>query len=259
VKYYELEHIEHTPGLRLVLTKGLPGPWGLAAKALFEIKGIDYITAAQHPGGDNSRLAALTGQTSAPVALYNKEKPAVLWSEILYLAERLNPEPGMIPGAMQQRALMFGLIHEIVGQNGFGWCRRLLMFEPMMRSPDPGAMMNELAGKYGYTEAAAGQASKRCLEIMDGLAVQLHQQHKLGSQYLVGDAVSAVDIYWAVFSSLLEPLPQILNPMPRGMRALYTAPPGIVEHMDTVLLDHRDMMYQHHLSLPLDYLCDDQQ
>lgn len=200
---------------------------------------------------------ALTGQTSAPVALYNAEKPAVLWSEILYLAERLNPEPRMIPAELQQRALMFGLIHEIVGQNGFGWCRRLLMFEPMMRSPDPGAMMNELAGKYGYSDQAAAQASKHCLEIIDGLAARLHQQHKLGSQYLVGDALSAVDIYWAVFSSMLEPLPQALNPMPAGMRAFYTAPAGIGEHIDTILLDHRDMMYQAHLSLPLDYLSDD--
>ena len=258
MNYYELEQIEHSPGLRLVLTAGLPGPWGLAAKALFEIKGIDYVAAAQHPGGDNSRLAALTGQTSAPVALFNEEKPALLWSEILYLAERLNPEPQLIPTGMQQRALMFGLIHEIVGQNGFGWCRRLLMFEPMMCRSDPGAMMIELAGKYGYSEAAVAQAGKRCVQIIDGLAAQLRQQHRLGSQYLVADTLSALDIYWATFCGMLDPLPQELNPMPTGLRGLYTAPADIVEHIDTLLLDHRDMMYQQHLSLPLDYLSDDQ-
>jgi quinohemoprotein ethanol dehydrogenase len=73
MKYHELENVVTRPGLRLILTESLPGPWGLAARALFDVKGIDYLAAAQRPDQDNQLLAELTGQTSAPVALYNDE------------------------------------------------------------------------------------------------------------------------------------------------------------------------------------------
>lgn len=254
MKYYELHEIESKPGLRLVLTVGMPGPWGLAARALFDFKGVPYLAAAQHPGGDNSRLQALTGQTSAPVALYNDEKPAVLWNEIIYLAERLAPAPRLVSADMLLRAQTFGLIHEIAGPNGFGWCRRLQMFQPMMQSPEPGAMMSELGYKYGYSDASAEAATQRCLNFLAGLAAHLHRQREQGSEYLVGSELSAADIYWAVFAGLLQPLPEQVSPMPPGMRDIYTAPPVLSEHLDAVLIEHRDRIYQRHLSLPLDYL-----
>ncbi len=37
-------------GLRLVLTSGVPGPWGEAAKAIFHVKGIDAPRIAQFGG-----------------------------------------------------------------------------------------------------------------------------------------------------------------------------------------------------------------
>lgn len=253
MKYHELEDVVTRPGLRLILTEGLPGPWGLAARALFDVKGIDYLAAAQRPDQDNQLLAELTGQTSAPVALYDDEKPAVLWNEIILLAERLAPQPALIPTDPLQRAQMFGLIHELVGPGGFGWCRRLQMFQPMMELPDPGPMMTSLGRKYGYTHAAAADASERCLTFLNALAGLLQEQ---GGDYFIGDRLSALDIYWAVFASLVQPLAQDDNPMPPGMRELYTASPEMVDATPRILLDHRDMMYQRHLSLPLDYLAD---
>jgi glutathione S-transferase len=198
-------------------------------------------------------LAALTGQTSAPVALYADEKPAILWDEIIYLSERLGPEPRLIPADARQRMDMFGVIHELVATNGFGWCRRLQMFQPMMQTQDPGPMMTALGYKYGYRESAAEQAGARCTAILQAIADRLHQQGERGSEYLVGDELSAADIYWAVFASFIDPLPQADNPMPAGIREIYTAPKALRDATDAVLLGHRDMMYQRHLNLPLDY------
>jgi|TARA_B110000977_G_scaffold169401_1_gene219345 hypothetical protein len=43
MEYKTVEEAKNLNGLRLALTAGVPGPWSEAAKALFRIKGIDYI------------------------------------------------------------------------------------------------------------------------------------------------------------------------------------------------------------------------
>ena len=49
---------------------------------------------------------------------WNDERPRSTWIEQLYLAERLQPEPALIPANADDRVLMFGLINEICGENG---------------------------------------------------------------------------------------------------------------------------------------------
>jgi hypothetical protein len=49
-----------------------------------------------------------TAQRSAPVAIWNDERPRSTWIEQLYLAERLQPFPALIPASIADRALMFG-------------------------------------------------------------------------------------------------------------------------------------------------------
>ena len=56
------------PGLRLVLTAGVPGPWGEAAKGLFFAKGISYTRVRQALGEANAELRAWTGFDNAPQA-----------------------------------------------------------------------------------------------------------------------------------------------------------------------------------------------
>ena len=47
--------------------------------------------------------------------------------------------------------------------------------------------------------------------VVDLIARHLEAQEKAGSRYLVGDSVSAADIYWATMSmSLLVPPPEIM-------------------------------------------------
>ena len=50
LQYRSFEEIIDHPGLRIVLVKGMPSPWGQAAKTIFEIKGLDYV--AEELGND---------------------------------------------------------------------------------------------------------------------------------------------------------------------------------------------------------------
>jgi hypothetical protein len=63
-------------GLRLVLTQGVPGPWSVAGRALFDIKRIRYTLVAQLLGTPNEALQQWTGQSSAPVAVLDEERPS---------------------------------------------------------------------------------------------------------------------------------------------------------------------------------------
>ena len=43
-QYIEVEDAIERPGLRLVLTAGVPGPWGESAKGILAVKGIEYLS-----------------------------------------------------------------------------------------------------------------------------------------------------------------------------------------------------------------------
>ena len=93
-------------------------------------------------------------------------------------------------------------------------------------------------------------------EILEVLADQLRRQHATGQKYLVGSALSAVDLYWACFSQMLEPYPEELAPMEHwpGLREGYTVrDPEVRGSLTPELLEHRDLIYREHLELPLDY------
>ncbi len=112
-------------GLRLVLVRGVPSPWSQAAKAILEIKGLPYVAAPLDVGAANAEIAAWSGQNSAPVVAWQGEKPINRWLDILLLAERLVPAPALLPANPLQRALAIGLGHEMLGERGIAWNRRL--------------------------------------------------------------------------------------------------------------------------------------
>ena len=95
LSYVDVEQARALGGLRLVLTQGVPAPWGMAARVLYEVKKIPFVAVIQQAGADNAALVAWTGHNSAPVAMYEDERPRALWSEQLMLAERLD----MVVGA----------------------------------------------------------------------------------------------------------------------------------------------------------------
>ncbi len=85
MKYLAVEEAIAAPGLRLVLTAGVPGPWGEAAKAMLAHKKLKYTPVFQEGGGENTALREWTGQTSAPVAIYDDLPPACHWFDLLML------------------------------------------------------------------------------------------------------------------------------------------------------------------------------
>ncbi len=257
--WVEVEDAIELPGMRLVLSRGFAGPWGEAARGILHVKGIPFTRVAQYSGMPNAELERWTGQTGAPVTIHGKQRPRSSWAGILLQAERLAPEPRLIPRDPDERALLFGLSHEICGEDGFGWNRRLMMLHGPEDAPEAvgglplAEMTARLREKYGYDADAAERAPARVAEIVRMLASRLRARREEGSAYLLGDALSAVDIYWAVFAAMLEPLPPDLCPMPDYSRQIYTVTDPVVrDALDPILLEHRDRIYHDHLELPVD-------
>lgn len=256
-RFVDVEEGRALSGLRLVLTTNVPGPWGEAAKGILHVKRLPFVRVRQEGGAPNEALAAWTGQTSAPVAVWNDERPRTTSLEILFLAERLAPEPALIPDDPDERARMFGYCHEIIGEQGLGWSRRLTLLHPILAATGDSAPapLQRMAGKYGYSGDAAAAASDRVVAILRMLGAQLERQRKAGRRFLVGDRLSALDIYWSTFAAMLAPLPEDLCPMQPGRRQLYTADGPMRDALDPALLAHRDFVYREYLELPVD--CND--
>ena len=175
------------------------------------------------------------------------------------LAERLSSEPSLIPVDPRERAFMFGLSHEIASEDGFAWNRRYQLLAPMLSAPDaetnPALAGGRLLGSsYGWSRDAVDRSNQRICQVLGLLSEQLADQKKAGREYLVGDTLSAVDLYWATFCAMIRPLPAELNPMPEAVRAGYAGiTPEVAAILDEDLIVHRDMIYERHLELPLDF------
>jgi len=244
----------NAPGLRLVLTAGVPGPWGESAKAILACKGLDYLPVYQEGGGENPELQAWTGQSSAPVAVYEDLPPVCHWLDLLMLAERLAPDVPLVPAEPGARARVLGLSALIAGVDGFAWNRRLQMIAPMMALDEPPEMAVRMARKYGFSPEALAAAPGKVAAIAGELDSTLAAQEALGRDYFVAGAVSAVDFYWANFAGMIKPLGPRDNPMPDYLRAVYEAVDEATAACLTPRLEaHRDRMYDRHIALPLDF------
>lgn len=258
MKYADPEEARDLPGLRLALTEGGPGPWSESAKAIFHVKNLAYTPVRQAAGGANEALAAWTGHRNAPIAVYESEPARAGWCEILLLAERLAPEPSLLPADCAARALAIGLAHEIAGEQGLGWSRRLVMlhdtFEARRNAGKAAGRMGFMAGLYGYSPDAARRAHARVVALLEMLSDRIEASHARGAHYLLGDELSAPDLYWACFAAMFAPLPDALCPMPAPLRTQYSVvDPQITRALRAPLLDHRDRIYAEHLKLPLDF------
>lgn len=254
--YVEVRDAIGMPGLRVVLTPGIPGPFSEAAKGILHVKQLPYVKVRQDVLGANPELLAWSAQTTAPVAAWNDEPPRSTWIEQLYLFERLAPQPALIPQDFDQRVTMIGLANELNGENGFSWNRRHIMVRDFTR-PDRDAATREiyakLGRKYWYSEEAAAQAPGRCADILQRLDAVLTRQQAAGRRYFIGDALSALDIYWACVAAMIDPLPDDLCPMAPLFRDVYTnTDPVLAAAASPALMAHRDWIYRQHLQLPID-------
>jgi len=254
--YHTVTEARDLPGLRLVLSMGTPGPWGISARALFSLRGVPFNPVGQHILQANEELVAWTGRRNAPVAVWNDEPAVDGWLEIMNLAERLGSGPSLFPDDPLERALAVGLSAEICGQGGFGWSRRLMMSAaaPLRMPGADDALPGQVMQGYGMGEHGLAAAPARVVGVLTALSRQLHRQRAAGSRYLVGSRVLACDVHWACFSLLVDRLPPEQCPLPEALRDMFASMTDEVRAaLDPVLIEHRDHVWREHIGLPLDY------
>jgi glutathione S-transferase len=188
------------------------------------------------------------------VAIYENERPRAGWAEILLLTERLAPAPSLLPADPAGRAVVFGLAHEICGEAGLGWSRRLQLVHAGLHNAGgfPERVAKYLGRKYGYSPEAGAASGRRVAELVGMLVARLKAQREAGSRYYVGNALTAVDVYSATFTAMFGALPPEQCAMDASTRAAFEIRDAQTEAaLDPILFEHRDMMYAEHLELPL--------
>jgi len=254
MEYVEPGTARTLPGLRLALTVGVPAPYAMSARAVFDLRGVAFIPVAQMPAAENADLKDWTGHRNAPIAVYDNEAPRAGWLEILNLAERLGEGPSLLPEDLEQRMLMTGLANELIGENGLVWNLRILMLG--FGGPERAAreaQRNPMYAEYGYSEAAREAAQGKCRQILEWFTEHVRGQQARGSNYLIGDRLTALDVYWAYFSLILKTLPPEDCPMPGGLRKSYDLCGEAMGDIDPLLIEQRDWIFANHLTLPMTF------
>lgn len=250
-----LEQALGAPGLRVAPVRaGLPSPWSEFVRACFHVKGIPYsLVDARNADRSFTLIKTLTGQESLPVVFWNDERPRSNWLEQLALAERISLEPRLLPDDLFERAKVVGLVAELCSEAGLGWHRRVMMIARLLTEPSFGererGIGQYLSKKYWHKTDSLEASTKRCEEIIlafAGLRV-------VGAEYLLGPTLTALDLAWAAFAALIQPLPEDLCPMKPLWRDLYTWMPSAASpHAVDSLLAHRERIYRSLLPLPID-------
>ena len=232
-------------GTRVTFVPGVQAMFSEALKNLCYVKRVP-LTRVLHPimgvdektGEDRqAKLFELTSQTSLPTMFHDDERPRNVWIEQLALAERIGTKdsPKLIPDNFEHRVDMFGLCAIILGEDGLTWNMRILIDTP-------------LAQKYGYSEEASSSAPEKISEVITLIDRRLEAQEKQGSRYLVGDALTAVDIYWATMSMTVLPVPLEIMPKTKqnqGMLMFFAANSEIPEIANA--LTERIKDHQHYI------------
>lgn len=242
-----------TTGTRVTFIPGIPALFAEALKNICYVKGIPLIRAL-HPmmgidkdtGADRQAvLYELTRQTSLPTMFHNDERPRNVWIEQLALAEQIGAAgtPKLIPEDFELRVDVFGLCAVVLAEDGFIWNMRILGDSPLGR-------------KYGYSEEASAAALGKMVEVIALIDRRLAAQEKLGSPYLVGESVSAADIYWATLSMSVLPLPPEIMPLTKqnqGMLKYFgknSQIPAVAEALTKRIKEHQHFILTTHCETP---------
>jgi glutathione S-transferase len=250
-----LEQALGASGLRVAPVRaGLPSPWSEFVRACLHVKRIPYqLVDARDAERGLAPIRALTGQESLPVVLWNDERPRVNWLEQLMLAERISDQPRLLPADPLERAKVVGLIAELCSESGFGWHRRVMMITRLLSEPAFGererGIGQYLAKKYRHNTDSVQGSTQHCEAVVATFA----GLQAAGHDYLLGSSLTALDLAWATFAALIQPLPEDLCRMRPLWRDLYTwapteTPPDAVES----LLAFRERIYRQWLPLPVE-------
>lgn len=245
--FVDLDAARTARGLRLVLAAGIPSPWSEAAKGIFRIKNVPFV--AVRLGPFDKEVKAWTRSRNAPAAMYDDEPARTGWADILELAERIAPEPSLVPRSPQDRVRMFGLAHETMGEGGLLWCGRLLTIAEGLASDGergfPPMVGQYLAPRYGFTPERLPLARARVSEGLAMLAGALGDR-----SYFFGEGPTALDVYAAAAVNILDPLPDDQCPIMPPIRQAFESMKGELA-VARPLIEHRARMYERHLELPI--------
>jgi glutathione S-transferase len=255
MNYLTVAEARERDGIKLALTRGVPGPWGESAKAILRYHQLPFLPVAQQGAQPNEDLLDWTGHRNAPLLIVPGEPVRAHWLEILNYAERNGRGQPLLPEAPALRVEAVGLAHEICGENGLAWQLRLLMLDLMQTHSNGGA--NPMLDAYGYPAGFAAERATIFNRIDRSLALfndQLERQQRQDSDYLIGDGFTIVDLYWAYFSQMLKPLPAPDNPVSGFSRSLYELYDRLVPQAPLeALIAHQRRIFDRHLELPLSF------
>jgi hypothetical protein len=253
-EWLTLEEGLRASGLRIAPVRaGLPSPWSEMCRALFHVKRIPFsLISARDAQHGLAGLRAATAQESLPVVFWQAERPRASWLEQVCLAERLADTPKLLPAWPRERASVIGFLSELCAEDGFGWHRRILLTERLLTEKSFGdrerAIGRYLAAKYGHSAASLMQSRQRCEAVVAAFA----SMNITTRGFLCGTALSALDLGWAAFAALIQPLAHELCPMDAMWRDLYTwTPAETAPEAVAALLAHRDRIYRDLLELPV--------
>jgi len=254
IKFITLEEsASMEKGTRVTFVPGVQAMFSEALKNICYVKKVPLIRVL-HPimGADEktgedrqAKLYELTSQTSLPTMFHDRERPRNVWIEQLDLAERIGSKDSLrlIPDKFELRADMLGLCAVVLGEDGLTWNMRILIDSP-------------LGQKYGYSEEASSAAPRKIAEVITLIDRRLEVQEKQGSRYLVGGALTAVDIYWATMSMTVLPVPLEIMPKTKqnqGMLMFFAANseiPEIANALTERIKDHQQYILTTYCETP---------
>ena len=240
-------------GTRVTFVPGVQAMYAEALKNLCYVKNVP-LTRVLHPimgvdketGEDRqAKLYELTSQTSLPTMFHDKERPRNVWIEQLALVERVGTKdsPKLIPDNFEQRVEMFGICAVVLGEDGLVWNMRIMMDSP-------------LAQKYGYSEGASATAPGKIAEVITLIDNRLQAQEKNGSSYLIGDTLTALDVYWATMSMTILPVPLEIMPKTQqnqgmlGFFEMNSKIPEIASALTERIADHQQYILTTYCETP---------
>lgn len=135
---------------------------------------------------------------------------------------------------------------------GLGWAYRLLMIDKALKHGEgEGAfsprVARYLAPRYGFDAAAAEAAEHRVIDVLTMLSSRIESH-----PYLMGETLTAIDIYWATFANLLIPLPPEDMAAKPSIRTAFTCRnERILGAISRRLRAHQRHVYENYLELPV--------
>jgi glutathione S-transferase len=253
--YVDIETARAARGLRMVVASALPSPWSEAAKGLFHVKQIPAL--AVRSLRVTPELKAWTGADSVPVVFFDDEQPLTGWAEIIALAERLGGRVPLVPADPEARARLFDIVNELAGEGGLAWSNRLLMIDGSLRSEGregfPLPVAQYLAPKYGHAPDCAAPARARVAEVLARLDRALAAARAAGHRYLLGDTLTALDIYTATFLTPISGVTEAECPAMRtALRPAFThIQREVGDLLSPALAAHRRFIHDEHLGWPI--------